>query len=248
MNQSDPLFWLQTGPGLPPITDTLWLTCSDRFFPHAMFRWLCSRGVPRSKKGRRQLRLFAYASCTLITYLLDPKHRNMMAAVEQGIEGGWKQEEVDKWMPRAVNTGEQVGYTRRAAAGAVQALARRSTVDCVQLVMRKVVDAYARNDTTPGAIDHQRDAVAEAYFCALFRDIFGNPFHPIELLTASKNSTVGNLAQAIYADRAFDLLPILADALEDAGCHNTEILAHCRGPGPHVRGCWVVDLILSKDR
>jgi hypothetical protein len=59
-------------------------------------------------------------------------------------------------------------------------------------------------------------------------------------------STVTSLAQAIYTDRAFDRLPILADALEDAGCTNQDILAHCRQPGEHVRGCWVVDLLLAK--
>ena len=50
----------------------------------------------------------------------------------------------------------------------------------------------------------------------------------------------------MHDDRAFDRLPILADALEDAGCDNADVLAHCRGEGPHVRGCWVVDLILGK--
>ena len=59
-------------------------------------------------------------------------------------------------------------------------------------------------------------------------------------------STVIALAEGIYADRAFDRLPILADALQDAGCENADILDHCRGPGPHVRGCWVVDLVLGK--
>ena len=54
------------------------------------------------------------------------------------------------------------------------------------------------------------------------------------------------IAQAIYDKRAFDRMPILADALEDAGCDNADILAHCRGPNEHVRGCWVVDLILGK--
>ena len=54
------------------------------------------------------------------------------------------------------------------------------------------------------------------------------------------------LADAIYAGRAFDRLPILADAFEDAGCTDRDILDHCRGPGPHVRGCWVVDLVLEK--
>ena len=52
--------------------------------------------------------------------------------------------------------------------------------------------------------------------------------------------------RSIYDDRAFDRLPILADALEDAGCADAAILSHCRGPGEHVRGCWVVDLLLGK--
>jgi hypothetical protein len=59
--------------------------------------------------------------------------------------------------------------------------------------------------------------------------------------------TVTNLAQAIYDDRAFDRMPILADALEDAGCTNQDILNHCRKPGVHVRGCWAVDLILENN-
>jgi hypothetical protein len=54
-------------------------------------------------------------------------------------------------------------------------------------------------------------------------------------------------AEGIYADRIFDLLPTLADSLQDAGCENPDILDHCRGPGPHVRGCWVVDLVLGKN-
>lgn len=64
---------------------------------------------------------------------------------------------------------------------------------------------------------------------------------------ASNNGTVVKLAQAIYDERAFDRLPILADALEDAGCTNQDILAHCRGGGEHSRGCWVVDLLLGKE-
>jgi hypothetical protein len=58
--------------------------------------------------------------------------------------------------------------------------------------------------------------------------------------------TAIKLAKAIYEERTFDRLPILADALEDAGCDNTDILAHCRSGGEHVRGCWVVDLLLGK--
>jgi hypothetical protein len=84
--------------------------------------------------------------------------------------------------------------------------------------------------------------------CQLLRDILGNPFRQVTLNPAWQTSTVTALAQAIYTDRAFDRLPILADALEDAGCDNADILNHCRQPSPteHVRGCWVVDLVLGK--
>ena len=60
-----------------------------------------------------------------------------------------------------------------------------------------------------------------------------------------RTSTAVALAEAIHADRAFDRLPLLADALEDAGCDHPDVLAHCRGPDPHARGCWVVDLVLG---
>lgn len=89
----------------------------------------------------------------------------------------------------------------------------------------------------------ERDSDTQAH---LARDIFGNPFRPVTLDQSWLTPTVIALAQAIYDERVFDRLPILADALEDSGCTNAEILAHCRGPGPHVRGCWVVDLLLAK--
>ena len=84
---------------------------------------------------------------------------------------------------------------------------------------------------------------------ALLRDVIGNPFRTAKsnrVWSTWNESLVSRLAQGIYTDRAFDRLPILADALEDAGCDNTDILAHCRQPGEHVRGCWVVDLLLGK--
>jgi hypothetical protein len=83
----------------------------------------------------------------------------------------------------------------------------------------------------------------------LLRDIFGNPFRPAVIDPAWlqwNDAAIPRLAQAIYDDRRFDNLPILADALEEAGCTSGVILEHCRGPGPHVLGCWVVDAILGK--
>jgi len=88
------------------------------------------------------------------------------------------------------------------------------------------------------------------YHCCLLRDLFGPlPFRSISIATgllAWNEFTVAKLAQDIYNHHRFDDLPILADALEEAGCQEADILAHCRGPVPHARGCWVVDLILGK--
>lgn len=80
----------------------------------------------------------------------------------------------------------------------------------------------------------------------LIRCIVGNPFRPVAFDPEWRTETVSALATGIYVERAFDRLPILADALEEAGCDQPDILNHCRGPGPHARGCWAVDLVLGK--
>jgi len=83
-------------------------------------------------------------------------------------------------------------------------------------------------------------------FCEQFRCVAGNPFRPVAFSPSWRSETAVALASATYAERAFDRLPILADALEEAGCDHADVLSHCRGPGPHVRGCWVVDGVLGK--
>lgn len=76
----------------------------------------------------------------------------------------------------------------------------------------------------------------------LYRDVLGNPFRPVELDPSWFTSTVVSLARQMYESRDFSSMPILADALQDAGCDHPDVLDHCRGGRPHVRGCWVVDL------
>lgn len=98
--------------------------------------------------------------------------------------------------------------------------------------------------------DHQRE------MAGILRDIFGNPFRPVSIsptVLAWHDGTVKRLAQAAYDERQLPegtldngRLAILADALEEAGCTDADILDHLRGPGPHVRGCWAVDLLLGK--
>ncbi len=81
----------------------------------------------------------------------------------------------------------------------------------------------------------------------LVRDIFGNPFRPVAFAPEWHTETAVTLARQMYESLDFSTMPILADALQDAGCDNSAILYHCRGSGPHVRGCWVVDLVLGKE-
>jgi hypothetical protein len=116
--------------------------------------------------------------------------------------------------------------------------------------------AHAVNDSAPwgfylGDLQrglHGREFDAElAEQAELARDIFGNPFRPVEVDPAWLTSDVLALARGVYEDRAFDRMPILADALQDAGCDNGDVLIHCRDASAiHARGCWVVDLLLSK--
>jgi hypothetical protein len=121
-------------------------------------------------------------------------------------------------------------------------------------VVRAVLGACGNGRVAAGAVpgrggDRHRVAAEAASQCLLLRDIFGSPFRRVQIQRswlAWNGGTVLQLAEGIYEERAFDRLPILADALEEAGCIDTAILDHCRGPGPHVRGCWVIDLILGK--
>lgn len=110
---------------------------------------------------------------------------------------------------------------------------------------------------------HRADGFHEEYLAgarlvqvALLRDLFGNPFrvvsiNPVWLLRGNgrpwERGPVAELAQTVYDQRAFKRLPVLADTLEEAGCSDKEILGHLRGPEPHVRGCWVIDLLLNKN-
>jgi hypothetical protein len=99
-----------------------------------------------------------------------------------------------------------------------------------------------RNDPTFQAVSRS----VKRGFSELIRCAFGNPFRPVVFLPEWRTSTVLALAQQMYESRDFSAMPILADALMDAGCDNPQILEHCRGPGPHVRGCFAVDLCLGK--
>lgn len=110
-------------------------------------------------------------------------------------------------------------------------------------------DGYAHYSVFgPEGFQRGEDAIKRESMAhlSILRDIFGNPFRPVTLNPSWLTPKVVSIANGIYSEKAFDRMPILADALQDAGCDNEEILNHCRQPGEHVRGCWALDLILSK--
>lgn len=117
---------------------------------------------------------------------------------------------------------------------AVRALGESVSVRHIRQSLRAI------GDTGEGGTDSED--------CDLIREIVGNPFHQLTLNPAWRTTDVMLLARGIYDERAFDRMPILADALQDAGCDSDDILTHCRDTSlTHVRGCWVVDLVLNKE-
>ncbi len=101
---------------------------------------------------------------------------------------------------------------------------------------------YSASAVLSGQEPEAQIAVQAALFC-----IVGNPFRAVAVAPSWLTSTVVALANQMYNSRDFGTMPILADALQDADCDNEDVLNHCRSDGPHVRGCWVVDLLLGKE-
>lgn len=125
------------------------------------------------------------------------------------------------------------------------------TVDTAHTVVLGVLNESAQRRTLFWDKDSgtaARAALEEGNkcFCNLLRDIFANPFCPATIDQSWLTPNVVALARNIYDDRSFDRMPELADALEEAGCDSEDMLSHCRELGEHVRGCWVVDLLLGK--
>src|SRR5262249_33328398 len=142
------------------------------------------------------------------------------------------------------------------AAWAVQRLLQRVALDVAHLLFA-LAEARLKDAGTRASLAKQYDVADElcrqAFAaesrnqCALIRDVFGNPFRTVAFSPEWRTDTAVALARQMYEGYEFSAMPILADALQDAGCDSADILNHCRGEGSHVRGCWVVDLVLGKE-
>jgi hypothetical protein len=252
------------------MTEAEWLTSSD---PEPMLRYLIGTDEPRvqaieefpnSRGSDRKLRLFACACYYRVSRLLpDPAARATVQVAEQFADGAANEADFRKaeatvhelvcaleprW--RASDGAERITLHPTHAALALAGVVcwsepRKATWYAASNAHLEL--PYLAN---PGVGVHSRQRW-EAEFaekraqCELLREIFGNPFRPFAIAPSWLSSTVRALGQSIYETRRFEELPILADALEDAGCDNADILNHLRGPGPHVRGCWALDCLLD---
>jgi hypothetical protein len=226
-----------------------WLTARD---PQAMLHFLDSGGPP----GVRKLRLFACACCRSIWYLLrDKRSRRAVIASEQYADGLVTQVELRKAGQAAW---EAACRSPAGKGGRAQAALQRWTWDAVRVAQ---YDNRLLRSSIPGAVTAVLEAVngeGPVDLCILLRDICGNPFRPPASINHAwldwNGGTVRRLAEAAYDQRSLsdglldrNRLGILADALEEAGCRDHEVLTHLREPGGvHVRGCHVVDLLLGK--
>jgi hypothetical protein len=240
-----------------------WRACSD---PMPMLEFL------RGKASDRKLRLFACASCRRAWGLLrDVRSKQAIEVAERYADGLAGEEELSLAMNMA-GAAQQALWDEygskpslildleedyRAVSEMEAAFAVWRTCSPRQALF---FISYPSHD---GAIGFAPGQVAyavgggggvaseTAVQSSFLRDIFGTllfrSFSLDPAWLAWQNRTLSRMAQSIYDDRAFDRLPILADALEDAGCTDPAILNHCRLPREHVRGCWVIDHLLGRE-
>lgn len=227
------------------MTEAEWLFCTD---PMPMLKFV------QGKTSDRKLRLFACACCQRIWPLLTDDSRRAVEVAEWFADDQISKQELQTAFSRAagavhtkrgntayVSTSGAIGGPATAAyAAAFVGVGGYGAADGAAACAAKAAAASGGDEITEKA--RQAD---------LLRDIVGPlPFCPIEISPLWRQwneNWVLKMADNLYVERTFALwMPVLADALEQAGCTNYDILNHCRQPGPHVRGCWVVDLLLGK--
>jgi hypothetical protein len=219
------------------MTEAEWLACEE---PDPMLN------LPSCRRSDRKLRLFAVACCERIWHLIPTEPSRRCVEVARRLADGL----------------EKLGERRAAVKAAMGDSDTTPAAACV--------GATSAHEAAVRTADHAAIAVAKERFpelyesgeripewfkvvgcewiaqCGLLREIFGNPFRPVTINPTWRTSDVMLLARGIYDDRAFDRMPILADALQDAGCDSDDILNHLRDANAsHVRGCWALDLVLG---
>jgi hypothetical protein len=210
------------------VTEAEWLKYTD---PHAALQ------AVRRKASQRKLRLFAVACCRQVWQLLNAEHRSSVEVAERFADGAATVAELRaahsiRFQPHQFTYPSTEAYTASFAGFQVT---NGAAYDAAWIT------AQSAREALPSG---KQSAVAQVH---LLREIFGNPFRRAKFDPSWLTSDVVALARGIYDEKAFDRMPILADALQDAACDNDDVLNHCRDTSlTHVRGCWVVDLLLGK--
>ena len=207
--------------------------------------------TPEERGMERKSRLFACACCRRLWPLLsDPRSRIAVEAAEELADGKvfpqvqWRAIRNDAFQAwTGLNFATQP-IAHRAAQAAFD-VTRDQASFAVRHALVSILDLF-------DSLYHENAAGAEEkrQQNRLLNDIFGNPFRPITVHTnwfMWNDGLLHRMARTIYEERTFDDLTALADALEEAGCTDRAILGHCRSQEPHVRGCWVVDMLLGKE-
>jgi hypothetical protein len=230
------------------MTEAEWLASND---PETMLRFVCRY------TSRRKERLFAVACCRRLGDLLSGYCRELLVRIESAADQPLSVAAVEELINDAMAHADGLSYEMGTPIGSAGWLAGNAVWSATEGNALGVVDEAADAVTTskfdpnthdvrasgPPTVGDPTELAAQA---DLLRHIVGNPFRPVAFSPPWRTDTAVSLARQMYEAREFSAMPILADALQDAGCDSAEILDHCRGPGPHVRGCWCVDLVLGK--
>jgi len=212
------------------MTETEWLACKD---PTTMLNALSGR------RKHRKRRLLACGFCRAIVERFPTEIAYRAIEVAEAYADGLVEETERKQMQNvARKTDRRVSRLDPLSPNANVARAVRELLGH-PFGFREI---YVLESTATVLQDYRA-------IVSLIRCVLGNPFRPVAVDPAWltwRDGTVHRLAERIYDDRRFADLPVLADALEEAGCTNPEVFDHCRSGGEHVRGCWLVDLLLGR--
>jgi hypothetical protein len=233
------------------MTEAEWLACTH---PGLMREFVQQRG----KFSDRKLRLFAVCCCRRIWRLIPEGAKEAVEVAERYADGLATADELAAAHTRAeavlADIDEASGDPDHACGSAGIAASFSAVEDEYRDVYASGVPCEASHAAAfaagpmGGAAWLSACAAEDSAQCELLRDVFGNPFRLVAAdpsWLSWSGGNVGKLCRRIYDHKQFDLLSVLADALEAAGCANAEILTHCRRPDEHVRGCWVIDLLLA---
>jgi hypothetical protein len=224
------------------MTEAEWLEATNPF--------LLLNHIQKTMTERR-MRLFSCSCCrTILNMNMDVRISNLLITSERFAEGIATSDDLEIATRASVEFEQENSNEDLPAAYAVIHASTEGYIDAGE-VCNRITDAifaqYEHVDKSSLITARHGVDTHLAEMASIAHDIFGNPFRPVVANPEWLTSTVIALAEGIYEDRAFDRMPILADALQDAGCDNDDILNHCRDAKQvHVRGCWVVDLLLGK--